>query len=265
MTHQEDPIPLLLLRGWMRDARHWEEFPAQLQAGLDRAGLPVSVECWDLPGNGPRCGEITPDRIEYMAARLSEERPLVPHLVVGLSMGGMIGAEWARSCPHWVKGLILINSSMRPFAHPWERLRPGVWPEVLRHAWGDASRREPLIARLTLAHEHRTGPRLQQWQDWAENHPVSLKNTLRQLKAAASYRYRGRAPTCPVHVLVGEADQLVNPVCSKRLADAWHVPIARHPSGGHDLPLDASEWTRDQVVRACQTMLGSGDGREAVA
>ena len=45
-------------------------------------------------GQRPRCGEITPDRIEYMAARLSEERPLVPHLVVGLSMGGMIGAEW---------------------------------------------------------------------------------------------------------------------------------------------------------------------------
>ena len=39
-----------------------------------------------------------------------------------------------------------------------------------------------------------------------------------------------------------DADRLVNPHCSVRLATAWGVPHARHPWAGHDLPHDDPQW-----------------------
>jgi predicted alpha/beta hydrolase family esterase len=53
----------------------------------------------------------------------------------------------------------------------------------------------------------------------------------------------------PILVLTSVQDELVDTRCSERLAAAWHCDIARHPSAGHDLPLDDAAWVLGQVER----------------
>ena len=48
--------------------------------------------------------------------------------------------------------------------------------------------------------------------------------------------------------LLERLDRLVSPRCSQRLAAAWKVPLALHPSAGHDLPLDDPDWLLAQLV-----------------
>ena len=38
------------------------------------------------------------------------------------------------------------------------------------------------------------------------------------------------------------ADALVNPACSRQLAQRWGSHWQEHPNAGHDLPLDAPDW-----------------------
>jgi predicted alpha/beta hydrolase family esterase len=49
-------------------------------------------------------------------------------------------------------------------------------------------------------------------------------------------------------VLVSAADGLVDPRCSQRLAQAWGAPMRKHPTAGHDLPLDDGAWVAREVA-----------------
>jgi predicted alpha/beta hydrolase family esterase len=48
-------------------------------------------------------------------------------------------------------------------------------------------------------------------------------------------------------LLASAQDQLVDPRCSAALAHAWHRPLVRHTSAGHDLPLDDGAWVISQI------------------
>lgn len=50
-------------------------------------------------------------------------------------------------------------------------------------------------------------------------------------------------------MLVSERDRLVNPACSRRLAEATGAVLEQHPQAGHDLPLDDPTWTVDAIAR----------------
>ena len=77
---------------------------------------------------------------------------------------------------------------------------------------------------------------------------MSAANTLRQLAAAARYRWSGSAPAQPVLVLRSAGDRLVDPACSQRIAEAWRAGLLTHPDAGHDLPLDDGPWLAAQVA-----------------
>ncbi len=241
--------PILLLRGWMRDARHWETFPGMLEQALQQSDLQGQVLCPDLPGNGRRFRETSPARIEEMVQDYRHKLGHGPFILVGLSMGGMIASAWAQQYPSEVRQLFLINSSMQPFAKPWERLRPRVWPRLLTHLKSPAEKRERLIQNLTLSPQNRSEERLARWVNWSESHPVSTSSTLNQLRAAARFHARKTPPVCPTTIISGEQDQLVNPICSHRLAKAWNARHERHPEAGHDLPLEAPEWLSQTLVK----------------
>jgi hypothetical protein len=42
-------------------------------------------------------------------------------------------------------------------------------------------------------------------------------------------------------------DKLVNPHCSRTLAQQWQAPLRAHDSAGHDLTLDEPDWVAQQV------------------
>ncbi|MED5430791.1 MAG: alpha/beta hydrolase, partial [Pseudomonadota bacterium] len=92
----------VLLRGLVREQKHWEEFPAQFQAAVpnDR------VICLDLPGNGVFYREDSPTRIASMVAhareQLSRQGESGPYYLVALSLGAMTAVQWLSQAPHEV-------------------------------------------------------------------------------------------------------------------------------------------------------------------
>ncbi|WP_322105420.1 alpha/beta hydrolase [Paraburkholderia sp. J41] len=235
--------PWILLRGLTRESRHWGEFPAWLE---ERGGASVI----DLPGNGAYAHIASPLNVEtYVdAVRAATQRQGAkpPYRVLAMSLGGMVATAWALRYPHEIAQLVLVNTSMRPYSRAPERLRPSAWGTLLRVArhWGGADRddaAETLIHRLTCARSDTLSADLAAWRAIRGSARVSRANALRQLAAAAHYVVRG-VPACSVLIVSSRADRLVNPVCSLRLARAWHAPHVEHPGAGHDLPHDDPAW-----------------------
>ncbi len=233
--------PWLLLRGLMRETRHWGDFAERLSAA---AGVPVIT--LDLIGNGRRCAETSPLRVADMAADLDQQWRDThggPVQVFALSMGGMVATEWARQSPALITRLVLCNTSLRPFSRLTQRFQPQAWPSLMkmlltRQAAGVI---EAGVLELTSGDPARHRSRLGDWARWRLERPVSTANVLRQLYAAARY-HADQPPPVPTTILCSEGDRLVSSSCSKQLAAGWQRPLAVHPSAGHDLPLDDPDW-----------------------
>ena len=88
---------------------------------------------------------------------------------------------------------------------------------------------------------------LDEWTRLAGEHPVSTRNALRQLVAAARFRAPPMRPPVPMLVLCGGRDALVSPECSLTLARCWDLPVHLHPGAGHDLPLDDGPWVAARI------------------
>ncbi|MBD8526644.1 alpha/beta fold hydrolase [Pseudomarimonas arenosa] len=241
----------LLLRGLTREARHWGDFPRRLSRELD-----VEVRCLDLPGNGERARDASPDDLQatLQACRtaLAPERSRGPRVLVAMSMGAMLSCLWASQHPDEVAGAVLINTSLRPFSPWYRRLRPANYPRVLSMAVGGHRRHwEAQVLQMTsrrvpLASE--VGQQLiDHWMAIGEQAPVTRANAWRQLRAALRFRAPLVAPKVPLLLLSSAGDRLVDPACTADLAEAWQLPYQLHPWAGHDLPLDDPEWVVAQI------------------
>lgn len=235
----------VLLRGLIRERRHWGEFPALLAETLH-----TRVVTPDLPGNGSLFRQDSPTHIagmvEHCRAALAAQDDAPPYHVLALSLGAMAACDWAQRYPQELAGCVLINTSLRPFSPFWHRLRPCNYPALLYRALGgDGEALERLILRLT---SRRADARvLHDWLRYRRECPVSKRNALRQLLAAMRYRALRAAPAVPLLMLAGAADALVDPKCSQALAGAWSAPLAVHPDAGHDLPLDDGPWVARMI------------------
>ncbi|WP_296654125.1 alpha/beta hydrolase [Paraburkholderia sp.] len=239
----------ILLRGLTRESRHWGRLP-DLLGDAAPAGRILTL---DLPGNGAYATLPAPLSVEEMVAFVRtaalEQGAPPPYRILAMSLGGMVATAWAQAYPHEVAQLVLINTSMRPFSHAWERLRPQRWPDLIRLAvcWRDAPAAETVIHRITCNRRASLDADLAAWTAIRESAPVSRGNALRQLVAATRFCAAPRAPACPLLLLSSQQDRLVNPACSASLAAAWQVRHHRHPSAGHDLPHDDPHWTSTMV------------------
>jgi pimeloyl-ACP methyl ester carboxylesterase len=243
----------VFLRGLTRESRHWgghhNGFLAQFEAMI----APGKVVALDLPGNGEFRHEPSPRTVPGMVAfarqQLLAQDIKPPYRVLAMSLGGMVASDWAQRYPDEVAGLVLINTSMRPFSSITQRLRPGNWPALLALAarWGDAAYAERTIYGLTCNRAAQRDADLMAWLHIRRSSPVSSANALRQLLAAARFVCAVQTPRCPALVLSSGADKLVNPLCSAHLAAAWQAPHHRHPRAGHDLPHDDGRWVCDRI------------------
>ena len=140
---------------------------------------------------------------------------------------------------------------MRPFSPFYHRLQWRNLAPLLQLAlqWRSADAAERIVLHITSnrANDHRT--ELEQWACVRRQRPVSARNALRQLLAAARYQASVRAPVAPILLLGSLNDQLVSSQCSQAIAEAWGRPLHLHPFAGHDLPLDDPQWVIDQVLR----------------
>ncbi|WP_028081769.1 alpha/beta fold hydrolase [Solimonas soli] len=238
----------VLLRGLIRDRRHWGEFAQRFAAGLGGA----DVLALDLPGNGELNHQDSPTTIAgmvaYARAELGRRGIAPPYRLLAMSLGGMVATAWADAHPQEIAAMVLVNTSLRPLSPFWQRLRPQAYPTVVRLLLNpDARHGEAAILRLTSSRAAERSVVLDDWIAWRLARPVSRGNALRQLLAALRFRAPRRAPAPPTLVLVGLGDRLVDPRCSQRLARRWQCAIAAHPDAGHDLPLDDADWVIAQV------------------
>ncbi|KQQ47516.1 hydrolase [Duganella sp. Leaf126] len=248
----------ILLRGLMREQRHWGRFPGQLSRALPGATLVTP----DLPGNGVQYAATSPTSVADMVAacradlRARGVRP--PYSLLALSLGGMMAVEWASRHPDELTRAVLVNTSMRPFSRFHQRLRWRNYGAIVRMLLdGGVAAQERLILRLTSRHgdnAERDGL-LRRWLAYQQQFPVSRANALRQLLAAARYRAPATRPALPLLVLSSSGDQLVDPDCSRQLAAAWRTEHRIHPNAGHDLPLDDGDWVAQRVA----AWVGSAD------
>jgi pimeloyl-ACP methyl ester carboxylesterase len=239
----------ILLRGLTRESRHWGSFVDTFRAVVGDA----EVITLDLPGNGERHVMRSPTTVpamaDYCRAELARRGLAPPYNLLAMSLGAMVCVAWASQHPQDISRCVLINTSMRPFSSFHQRLLPRNYLSLLGLAFmsARAEKREATILRITsnAASEHTDV--LTAWASYRQEFPVSRSNTLRQLIAAARFCAPAVAPSAELLILTSKRDALVDTRCSRALARAWHVPIAEHPTAGHDIPLDDEQWVAQQV------------------
>lgn len=240
----------VLLRGLMREARHWGEFPMLFQNAMGAQ----HVVALDFPGNGSLHAQTSATSVVAMAnhsrTQLKQLGYAPPYRVLALSLGAMVAVAWSELYPAELEKMVLINTSLAPYNPFYQRLRPTNYPALIRLLlYRSAAQRESLILHLT-SNQSRTEHQqaiLEQWIAYAQECPITRANILRQLQAALCYRAAPTTPPAPVLLLAGQQDQLVNVKCSLTLAQHWCCAIRLHPTAGHDLPLDDGVWVTKQV------------------
>ncbi len=239
----------IFLRGLGRDSRHWGSFPDIFREEIPAAG----TLALDLPGNGSLHAADSPADIGAMVAHcraeLGRRGVPPPYRVLAMSLGAMVAVAWANRYPQELEACVLINTSLRPFSPFHERLRPANIPALLGLALfgGSDEAWERTVLRLTCNLVPPPGDVLEQWVAWRRECPVSRRNLLRQLLAAARYRAPPARPAAPILILCSRRDALVDARCSQQLAARWHTALAVHPCAGHDIPLDDGLWVAQQV------------------
>jgi pimeloyl-ACP methyl ester carboxylesterase len=239
----------VLLRGLMREARHWGEFPTLFQNAMGAQHL-VTL---DFPGNGSLHAQTSATSVAEMAnychTQLRQLGYAPPYRVLALSLGAMVAVAWSELYPAELEKMVLINTSLAPYNPFYHRLRPTNYTTLIPLLYGSAARRENLILRLTSTQSDtaRQQAILEQWTAYARECPITRANILRQLQAALCFRASQITPPVPVLLLAGQHDRLVNVKCSITLAQRWRCAIRLHPTAGHDLPLDDGVWVTQQV------------------
>lgn len=258
----------ILLRGLTRESGHWSPLPEYLRA----SGIEGDIVFADLPGSGRHVLDRAPLEMgrttDFVRARVVAAGPAPPYRLVALSLGAMVAVDWAQRFPEEIEALVLVNTSMRRYSGPLERLRPAAWPAIVRIArrWGTRSaggstsvsasasasveRRnvETIIHALTCARTDTREMDVSAWTEIFERAPPTRANALRQLCAAARFRGAPLAPHCPTLLLASRADALVHPACSAKLAAAWGAAIMVHPWAGHDLAHDDPVWLAEAIA-----------------
>ncbi|WP_297324249.1 alpha/beta hydrolase [Nitrosomonas sp.] len=233
----------VLIRGLLREARHWGEFTGNLQQQFSDAVISTP----DIRGNGRLHQLTSPKTIAGMTEALRQQIDTTqPLRLIALSMGGMIAMDWMTRYPHEVATVVLINTSARPLSPFYHRLRWTIYPQVLKMITHSAAQREADILNLTSNRHQHDSKLLGSWQQWRQQNPVSTASARNQFLAALKFSIAAK-PQQPILVVTSQADRLVDYRCSLKLAQTWQTGYVQHESAGHDLPLDEPEWLAEII------------------
>jgi pimeloyl-ACP methyl ester carboxylesterase len=161
----------------------------------------------------------------------------------------MVATHWLEQWPSDFSGCVIINSSFKGLSPVYQRLRPRALVHLIRIATeSDIEKRERNILAMVSNRPEIYDETAKEWARISNSRPVSPENFLRQIMAASRFRMSLRFPSQPILVLNSRFDRMVHPDCSLQIAEMWGCEIRRHPTAGHDLPLDAGQWTAEQIV-----------------
>lgn len=247
----------LLIRGLGRHKIHWGEFVNEFKSQIyknstDKISDQISeknvhIHQLDLAGNGDQA--MRPSFLQ-MRDNVEDLRQRLPLNVDGtktklnlltISLGSMVGVEWARLYPEEISRLFTINTSDAGSSAFYQRLRPQNYKKIFSLIkTHDDQEREKIVLDATvnlLNQDEKT-----HWSQIFAKHPVSKKELLRQLYCASQFKMPKTKPPTNIHIINCKNDRLVSASCSLKISQMWNLPIHTHPMAGHDLPLDDKNW-----------------------
>ncbi|WP_394243078.1 alpha/beta fold hydrolase [Vibrio astriarenae] len=231
-------VPIVLLRGLLRESGHWRALIEELRA-VDSQLVIVTP---NVAGNGELYEQESPTRIESMLPQVMSQLPkgCERYHLIAISMGSMLASHWAKAYPEQVASLTLINPSFARFSPFWQRINLLALGSILsRRVRGKRAFQEQIL-NVTYPTHQGDNSLLNYHLELASSHPVSLQNALRQLVAAAKFKGFDTPPNCITQVIVSSDDQLVSSECGKAIANHWGVELKLFESDAHDLPLAQS-------------------------
>lgn len=239
-----------LIRGLIREARHWGEFPSHILEQFPGANITTI----DIPGAGEFFNSPSPLTIKTMVEEmrqvyLKKTRGEEEKILISVSLGGMISAQWMKMYPEDFDKAVLINTSYGGLSPIYNRLRPSALAYLLKVPALKGRAKEAHLLRLVTNHNQIFDKTLNLWEGIQKDRPVSLSNTLRQLMAAALFRVGDWKPQVPVILLASKLDRMVSVECSEAIAKAWSVPLITHVTGGHDLTADDPAWVSREIKK----------------
>lgn len=243
--------PWVLLRGLVREQRHWGRFPKELEAALGDACSEVYP--MDMTGMGTEAGKDVPrdmrSIVDDLRARLQNRGLLRQRPVIfSMSLGSMCATEWAHLYPDELSGVVLINTSASNLAKFTDRLSLRAMGDFLNLiGTQDKFERELRILRLTTRF-HKTDEEVaKEWASYAPDLNELLKVGFPQLWIASRYKAPESLKTSAL-ILSSAKDELANPLCSAALAQRFGVPNHVHLGAGHDVILDDPEWVIKKLM-----------------
>lgn len=250
-----------LIRGLGRESQHWGDIADSFREYFPNC----KVTLLDMPGMGVNRHLKTPWSISQMVRLmrndyLHKKNKREISVLVVISLGGMVGAQWMKEFPKDFQFAVLMNTSYAGMSPTFKRLKPkAIW--VLASSIFNSKRiREKRVLEISSNQTDVALQHLDRWLEIQRERPVLIGNVLRQLWAASRYRVGDWQPEIPVQVLASENDRMVNVECSRAIGRSWAAPVATHPTAGHDLPLDDRYWMLNQIE---QFLLSDGDSVSA--
>jgi pimeloyl-ACP methyl ester carboxylesterase len=249
-----------------REVEHWGDFPAILQRDFQGA----RVHTLDLPGTGLLYQQASPKRIAAITDKVRQyaiEQKILgqPLTLLAYSLGGMVAWDWLQRYPLDINGAVLLNTSFANLSPFYQRLR---WQSYGRFLGvflqSNLHKREAAILKLVSNRTDIGGFIANEWTEIQQKKPVSMKNSLRQIIAAATYKPNKQKPVQPVLLLSSQKDRLVSPACSVAIQRCWQVDLATHPWAGHDICLDQPLWVVDRIKRWVETATPSSNLHQTV-
>ncbi len=251
--------PTVMIHGLGGSSLNWTDLALELRGRLDTWAV-------DLPGFGasppPRDGDYTPAGAARAVLELITEAIGRPVHIFGNSMGGAIAVQLAARAPQWVRSMTLVSPAlpggkiMKTNAHLPVIAVPGVGERVLRRylkvspelrakatidmCFGDSSRMHPeRMAEAVAEVTRRDG--LPYTGDAFVQSTRGLLATMLDRGAQRPAELMKRIE-CPVLLVYGRKDQLVDPMSGYKIAS--HLPNARVvviPDSGHVAQMEHPE------------------------
>ncbi len=242
----------LILRGLVREQRHWGPFKAEFERYLQARDPSAAVHALDFPGFGTERARPSPFSIEEIVDdlrarwRALKTDPAEPWNLLAVSLGGMVAMSWVSRYPEDFGRLVLINSSARGLSPLHRRMKPENYPRVLAlFLEQDIAARERKILEMTT---NLSGKALLERADVhaAFALKVNRRDALAQICSAIRFRPPARIPV-PLLVVGGKGDRLVDASCSERIAEKYRGKLVLHETANHDLALDEPRWLMEQI------------------
>ncbi|WP_269533531.1 pimeloyl-ACP methyl ester esterase BioH [Chitinimonas sp. BJYL2] len=226
LGHGDD---LVLIHGWGIHGAVWQRVAEQLAQDY-------CVHIVDLPGCG-NSAMVEPYTLDALAAVLDRCFPLPVH-VLGWSLGGAVGLQWALTQPDKLRSLTLCASSPRFMqAEDWPHATPAdTLAAFARSLSQDYAATLEVFLGLQVMGSRDGRAVLRSLQASLASRPAPQVAALMaglEILTATDLRSAVSQIACPMLLQYGERDRMTPPEAGQWLASASHAELVMHGGAGH--------------------------------